>query len=124
MAEQYPCKLPLALVNGNSYQSSESVIYNDTTSGPLDFKLKSVDNYLMFDCEFSYSAIEKQVFTSWYHWFIDKGSKSFSINLKSNESTGATETTEYLCYISGVPEYTQSGSRWKMQLKLIAIKEL
>lgn len=124
MAEEYPCNLPLALVTSNSYTSTDTVLANDISHGPLEFILKSVDDYLIFDCEFSYSAIEKQVFTSWYHWFLDNGAKSFSINLKSNESTGGTETTEYLCYIAGVPAYTQNGSRWKTKLKLIAIKEL
>jgi len=124
MAEEYPCNLPLALVVSNSYSSSDTVIANDISHGPLTFFLKSIDNYLMFDCEFSYSAIEKQVFTSWYHWFLVDGAKSFTIRLKANESTGDSETTDYLCYISGVPQYTQSGARWKMTLKLIVIKEV
>lgn len=124
MPEQYPCNLPLPLVSGNSYSASNTVYSNDINSGPPSFELKSEDSYLMFDCEFSFSAIEKQVFTSWYHWFIGRGAKSFFINLKSNESTSENETTEYLCYISGVPSYTQSGARWGMSLSLIAVKEV
>ena len=124
MPEQYPCNLPLPLVSSSSYTSSETTKYNDVSNGPLTFELESVDDYLIFDCEFSFSAIEKQVFTSWFHWVLDRGAKSFSINLKSNESTAENETTEYLCYISGVPSYTQNAARWTTKLTLVAVKEL
>ena len=122
MAEQYPCRLPGVLVNSNGYSPQDLVERNDLRSGPPIFRLRSDDGWLLFDVAWSYSALEVQVFRSWYFNVLSRGAKSFNIELMVTGWDGQKNTITHECYFDGVPSFNQTGRRWNVSATLLAIR--
>jgi hypothetical protein len=124
MPELYPCKLPGVLVNSNSYSPQALVDRNDLESGPPIFRLRSSDGWVNFDVAFSFSALEVQVFRSWFHGILVRGSKSFTIGLMIDGWNGEANTIDHECYFVDAPQYRQNKRRWSVSAKLLAVEDV
>ena len=116
MSKAYPCSLPSPLISGYSFSDESLTVFNEMDAGPPIARLKSDEGYSMFSAQFSFSAIQMQVFRSWYRSVIKHGSKTFTINLNID---GAT--IEHICYMSP-PNYSLNGKRWNVQVTLTSIE--
>lgn len=121
MAEQYPSALPGALVVSNGYTPQDLVDSNDLSSGPPIFRARSDEGWMVFSVAFSYSAVQVQLFRSWYFNAIRNGSKLFTIELMVEGWDGTNNTVTHECYFQGPPNFRQNGRRWSISASLLSI---
>lgn len=119
---EYPCNLPGVLVNSNGYTPRLLVDTNPMDSGPPVFRLHASDGWLAFDVAWSYSALEKQVFTAWHRSILARGSKTFNIELWIDGFDGVKNTVTHRANFSSSPQYTQAGKRWRVSATIMAIE--
>lgn len=119
----YPCRLPLVLVNSNALSPKNVVRRNDLQSGPPIFQREDDDVFVLFNVAWKFDAIQMQVFQNWFRSTIASGSKLFNIELWVDGFDGTKQTKTHECYFDGAYQQAQNQKRWTVTATLLAIKE-
>jgi hypothetical protein len=116
----YPCDMPLPLIESYSYIDQLQVRRNDVQVGPPRYSLLSEDAPTHFNIAFSFNEFEFRVFEAWYKRDLVYGSVSFNIDL----DVGAGRNQAHECYLDDVYQVAQLGKRWRITVPLLAIRKV
>jgi hypothetical protein len=115
----YPPNLPTVLISVDKNTDVAKYKRNDVQVGPPVYELLSTTGPSLFDCAWSFSAFEFQLFELWYKASIVFGSKSFNMDLIVGAGLESHE-----CFFNSQYSRKRVGKRFRVAAQVLAVAKV